>query len=84
MLEPWQKANDDFQKIGKDNYEAILRSYGELTKRFQAIATRMTDYSKRAFEDATNTFEPACNRDRSNSEPHAEGETHADASLARK
>jgi hypothetical protein len=57
MLEPMQKANDDFQKMGKDNYDAILRSYGELTKGFQAIATRMTDYFKRSFEDATRTFE---------------------------
>ena len=57
MLEPMQKANDDFQKMGKDNYDAMLRSYGELTKGFQAIAARMTDYSKRSFEDATRTFE---------------------------
>jgi hypothetical protein len=57
MLEPMQKANDDFQKMGKDNYDAMLRSYGELTKGFQAVATRMTDYSKRAFEDATRAFE---------------------------
>ena len=57
MFEPWHNANNDFQKIGKDNYDAMLHSYGELTKGFQAIATRMTDYSKRAFEDASNTFE---------------------------
>jgi hypothetical protein len=34
-----------------------FRSYGELNKGFQAITARMTDYSKRAFEDAIRTFE---------------------------
>jgi phasin family protein len=57
MLEPLQKANDDFQKMGKDNFDAVLRSYGELNKGFQAIAARMTDYSKQTFEDATRAFE---------------------------
>ena len=57
MLEPIQKANDDFQKMGKDNYETMLRSYGELNKGFQAITARVADYSKRAFEDATRAFE---------------------------
>ena len=27
MLEPLQKASEDFQKIGKDNYDAVFRSY---------------------------------------------------------
>ena len=57
MLEPFQKASDDFQKMGKDNYDAVLRSYSELNKGFQAIGARVTDYSKRAFEDATRAFE---------------------------
>ena len=57
MLEPIQKANDDFQKMGKDNYDAMLRSYGELNKGMQAITARLTEYSKRSFEDATRAFE---------------------------
>jgi hypothetical protein len=57
MFEPLQKASEDFQKMGKDNYDAVLRSYGELNKGFQAIGARLTDYSKRAFEDATRAFE---------------------------
>jgi hypothetical protein len=57
MLEPFQKANEEFQRMGKDNYDAVLRSYGELSKSFQAIGARVTDYSKRAFEDATRAFE---------------------------
>lgn len=57
MLEPFQKATDDFQKMGKTNYEAVLRSYSELNKGFQAIGAKVTDYSKQAFEDATRAFE---------------------------
>lgn len=64
MVEPIQKATEDFQKtanefqnMGKGNYEAMVRSYGELNKGFQAIATRWTEYSKRSFEDATRTVE---------------------------
>src|SRR5512140_2521602 len=57
MFEPIQKASEDFQKLGKDNYEAVLRSYSELNKGLQAIGARVTDYSKRAFEDATRAFE---------------------------
>jgi hypothetical protein len=56
MLEPFQKASEDFQ-MGKDSYEAVLRSYGEVNKGFQAIGARMTEYSKQAFEDATRAFE---------------------------
>jgi hypothetical protein len=57
MLEPMQKATDNFQKTSKDNYDAMVRSYGELNKGLQAIAARVTDYSKTAFEDATRAFE---------------------------
>ena len=57
MFEPIQKATDDFQKMGKDNYDAVLRSYGELNKGLQAIAARWTEFSKQSFEDATRTFE---------------------------
>ncbi|HTP37073.1 MAG TPA: phasin family protein, partial [Methyloceanibacter sp.] len=57
MVEPFQNAGDDFQKMGRDNYDAMLRSYGELGRGFQAVGARMTEYSKQAFEDATRTFE---------------------------
>ena len=56
-MRPLQKASEDFQKIGKDNYDAVVRSYSELNKSLQAIGARVTDYSKRAFEDATRAFE---------------------------
>jgi len=57
MLEPMQKANEKFQRMSKDNYEAMVRSYGELNKGFQAIAGSWTEFSKRSFEDATRAWE---------------------------
>ncbi len=47
----------DFQKMGKDGYDAMLRSYGELNRGFQTIGAEVTGYSKQAFADATRTFE---------------------------
>ena len=57
MIEPIQKASEEFQKLSKNNFDATVRSYSELNKGFQAIAAKMTDYSKQAFEDATRAFE---------------------------
>ncbi|WP_280138517.1 phasin family protein [Methyloceanibacter methanicus] len=53
----FDKATKDFQKMGKDNYEAVLKSYGQMNKGFQEIGTSFTDYTKQAFADATATFE---------------------------
>ena len=47
MLEPLQKASEDFQKIGKDNYDAVVRSYSELNKGLQAIGASSTSISER-------------------------------------
>jgi hypothetical protein len=52
MFEAIQKLTDQSQTMSKEGFEAALRSYGELNKGFQAITANMTDYSKRAFEDA--------------------------------
>jgi len=57
MFEPFQKLSEEYQRMGKDGFDVSVRSYGEVNKGFQAIATRVTDYSKKAFEDATRTFE---------------------------
>ena len=57
MVEQFQNATHDMQKMSKDNYEVMVRSYGELNKGLQAIASRWTEFSKQAFEDATRTFE---------------------------
>src|SRR5438552_6897719 len=41
----------DMQKLGKDNVDATLKSFGVLSKSFQAIAVEVADYSKKAFEE---------------------------------
>lgn len=57
MFEPIEKTTKEFQKITKDNYDAVVRSYGELNRGFQEIGAQVTSYSKQAFADATSTFE---------------------------
>ncbi len=47
----------EFQKVGKDGFDAAVRSFAEVNKGFQAIAAEMTGYSKRVFEDGTRAFE---------------------------
>jgi phasin family protein len=42
---------DDMQKVGKDNFEATVKSFGALSKNVQAIAVEMAEYSKKSFED---------------------------------
>ena len=51
------KGFEEFQKVGKDGFDASVRSFGEVNKGFQAIAAEITDYSKKAFEDGTRAFE---------------------------
>ena len=48
---------DDVQKLGKDNVEATMRSFGAASKGFQAIAAEVTNYSKKSFEDGTAAVE---------------------------
>ena len=47
----------DFQRLGQTNMDSAMRMFGDWNKSWQAIAAEMTDYSKRAFEDGTATFE---------------------------
>jgi tRNA splicing ligase len=47
----------DFQKMGQTGMDGYLKMMGEWNKSWQAIASEMTDYSKRAFEEGTSTFE---------------------------
>ena len=51
------KNLDDMQKIGKDNMDATLKSFGAVSKSVQAIAVEVADYSKKAFEDGTAALE---------------------------
>jgi hypothetical protein len=57
MVEPFQKMGEEFQKVGKDSYDAALRSFGEVNKGFQAIAAEMTDFSRKTFDDVIRAWE---------------------------
>ncbi|WP_324290757.1 phasin family protein [Ancylobacter sp. SL191] len=48
---------DDLQKLGKDNLELAMKSFGTVSKGVQAIAVEMADYSKKSFEESTATAE---------------------------
>jgi len=48
---------DEMQKLGKDNVEATVRSFGVASKGLQAIAAEVTNYSKKSFEDSTAAVE---------------------------
>src|SRR5258705_9979696 len=51
------KNIEDFQKFGQYNVDATMKLFGEWSKGWQAIASEMTDYTKRSFEEGTATFE---------------------------
>jgi hypothetical protein len=51
------KIGEEFQKVGKEGFEAAVRSYGDVNKGFQAVVAEVTNYSKKAFEDGTRAFE---------------------------
>ena len=51
------KNLDDMQKIGKDNMDATLKSFGAVSKSVQAIAVEVADYSKKSFEEGTAAME---------------------------
>jgi hypothetical protein len=48
---------EDFQKLGKDNVDAAVKSIGTATKNVQALATETADYSKKAFEHSSAVVE---------------------------
>lgn len=52
-----QKFGEEFQRAGKDGFDASVRSFGEVNQGLQAITATIVDYSKKAFEDGTRTFE---------------------------
>ena len=52
-----QKFGEEFQRVSKDGFDASVRSLGDVNKGFQAIASTVTDYSKKSFEDGTRAFE---------------------------
>ncbi len=47
------KNFDELQKLGKDNMDVTMKSFGALSKGVQAIAVEVADYSKKSFEDGS-------------------------------
>ncbi len=48
---------DQIQKLGKDNAEAALKTFGAVSKGAQAIAVESADFAKKSFEQGTATIE---------------------------
>ena len=46
-----------YAKLRSGSFNALVRSWGEVNTGLQAVAEEVTDYTKRAFEDATRTLE---------------------------
>jgi hypothetical protein len=44
---------EELQKLGRDNMDSAMQSFGALTKGVQAIAVELADHSKQAFEAST-------------------------------
>jgi hypothetical protein len=51
------KNFDDIQKYGKDNMDATMKAWGQLSKGVQAIAAETADYSKKSYEEGTAALE---------------------------
>ena len=48
---------DQIQKLGKDNADAALKTFGAVSKGAQAIAVESADFAKKSFEQGTATIE---------------------------
>jgi hypothetical protein len=44
------KNFEELQKLNKDNLDATLKSFGAVSKSYQALVVEMADFSKKAFE----------------------------------
>jgi hypothetical protein len=51
------KNFEEFQRLGQQNVDTAIKLFGEWSKGWQTIATDMTDFTKRSFEDGAATFE---------------------------
>jgi hypothetical protein len=52
-----QRAGREFQKAAEGGFEAASRSFTEANKGFEALASEMTDFSKKRFEDVFRAWE---------------------------
>ncbi len=53
MLQPF----DQIQKYGQENLQAVMKTFGTVSKSAQAIAVETADYAKKSFEQSTSTVE---------------------------
>jgi len=51
------KNFEDFQKVGKDGWDATVKSLNAASKGAQTIAVEVTDYARKSFEQSTATAE---------------------------
>jgi hypothetical protein len=51
------KNFDEMQKVGQENADTAMKSFGVISNHMQTIATEMADYLKKSFEDSTKLFE---------------------------
>jgi hypothetical protein len=47
------KNIDELQQFGKENMDATMKSFGAVSKGWQAISVEIADYAKRSFEQST-------------------------------
>ena len=51
------KGYEDIQKQGQESFDVAVKNLEEVNKGVQAIATEVTDYTKKAIEDSSAVFE---------------------------
>ena len=48
---------DQFNKLGQDNLDAVVKAFGAVSKGTQTIAVEVADYARKSFEQGTATLE---------------------------
>ncbi|MEO1198842.1 MAG: phasin family protein [Pseudomonadota bacterium] len=48
---------EDMQKLGKENMDLAMQSFGTMSKNMQAIAVEVADYQKKSFEEGSAALE---------------------------
>jgi hypothetical protein len=56
MTEELEMVGNEHVKLTRDSFGGFVRSWGEVNKGFLAVAEEVSDYTKKAFEDATRIF----------------------------
>jgi hypothetical protein len=51
------RVGEEFQRVSKESFDAAVTAYGEANKGWQAIVAEVTNFSKKAFDDAIRALE---------------------------